>query len=80
MNYRDRGLVYAAIEERMEREGISRQQAATEILDQEHEWRREELAASRYSLWDEFAEIGEIASGAVRRLTRRSGRGRVSQP
>jgi hypothetical protein len=51
-------LVLQAIEDRVQ-QGTPRDQAATEVLDQEYAWRREELAAARYSPVDDFfAEVG----------------------
>jgi hypothetical protein len=70
-----RALVMTAIEERAARNGISRQEAAREVLDEEYEWRRQEIAA-RWSPGDAPVEAVAGAALAAGRLIRRAVRGR----
>ena len=69
-----RALVLAAIEQRAAQPGVSREEATKEVLDQEYEWRREEMAAAQWSLMDEYVEIAQAVAVLFRRLVRRSRR------
>jgi hypothetical protein len=70
-SWEHRALVMAAIEERAARKGISREEAAREVLDEECEWRRRELAA-RWSPGDSAARVAAGAAHAAGRLIRRA--------
>jgi hypothetical protein len=73
-DWRHRALVQAAIEDRAALPGVSREQAVREVLDQEYEWRRQEMEAARYSVAQEYAEIlqavGSLFVRACRKLAR----------